>query len=112
MSLTIPLVVVAIVAMLVGVMGPGRCHGAIAKPPHRGCLRTTTGWFWKCPNHGRQVYFRLMARLGGGALPHRRVCEGCGQSTRFVRLNGTGKPFLGCSAYPRCTTKRFLDQPL
>lgn len=98
---------VAVVALLAGV--PMRCQGPIARSPFRGCRNTVYGFLGHCRHHGFQPGRRLMAVAGGSRLLQRRTCPRCGEPRAFVRLRTTGKPFLGCSGYPACERRQWLD---
>lgn len=89
-------------------LGPGRCLAPKERAPYHPCRRPGAGLIWKCRYHGRHPYIRLMARFGGVALAHRRVCEKCKSRTTFARFRKDGKPFLGCDRHPACTGIRFL----
>jgi hypothetical protein len=98
----------AVLAIVAGGV-PMRCQGPTARSPHRGCRKVVYGLLGHCRYHGFQPGRRLIAAAGGARLLLRRTCGGCGQPTVFARISATGKPFLGCSEYPACTNKRFLD---
>lgn len=102
---------VALVAgglLLLWLLGPERCNYPKGEQPHRGCLHRGAALFWNCRSHGVHPLVRLMARLGGAELPHRRVCEKCKARTTFVRVSDTGIPILGCERYPACKGMRRL----
>jgi len=98
----------AVLAIVAGGV-PMRCQGPTARSPHRGCRKVVYGLLGHCRYHGFQPGRRLIAAAGGARLLLRRTCGGCGQPTVFSRISATGKPFIGCSEYPACTNKRFLD---
>jgi hypothetical protein len=99
----------AVLAIVAG-GAPMHCQGPTARSPHRGCHKVVYGLFGHCRYHGFQPGRRVIATAGGGRLLLRRTCAGCGQPTVFARISATGKPFLGCSEYPACKSKRFLDR--
>jgi hypothetical protein len=98
----------AVLAIVAG-GAPMHCQGPTARSPHRGCRKVVYGLLGHCRYHGFQPGRRVIAAAGGGRLLLRRTCAGCGQPTVFARISATGKPFLGCSEYPACKNKRFLD---
>jgi hypothetical protein len=100
------------ILILIGLIGfglPMRCQGLISKPPYRGCRKRVYGLVGNCRFHGRRAGLRLIAVFGGIDLPQRRVCERCGSPSMFCRASDTGKPFLGCSAFPNCKNPRWLS---
>jgi len=98
------------VLALVAVGAPMHCQGPTARSPHRGCHKVVYGLLGHCRYHGFQPGRRVIAAAGGGGLLLRRTCAGCGRPTLFARISATGTPFLGCSEYPACKSKRFLDR--
>jgi hypothetical protein len=98
----------AVLALVAG-GAPMHCQGPTARSPHRGCRKVVYGLLGHCRYHGFQPGRRVIAAAGGGRLLLRRTCAGCGQPTVFARISATGKPFIGCSEYPACKNKRFLD---
>jgi hypothetical protein len=104
------LITVCVVVVLLPLMSPVRCQGAIARPPFRGCRRVVVGLLGPCYNHGLQPGRRLVGLLGGSALLQRRVCHACGSPAVFARLADSGKPLLGCSRFPTCKNPVFLTR--
>jgi len=87
---------------------PVSCSAPISRPPFRGCRRPVMGLFGFCRTHRSRPGVRLIRLLGGSHLLARRVCDKCGQSRVFLRMQGDGVPYLGCVGFPNCKNPRML----
>ncbi len=105
-QLTLIVFVGAGAVLLAAVFAPRLCCAPISKPPFRGCRRRVIGLFGFCRDHGSRPGIRLIRMLGGQRLLSRRVCDRCGQSRVFQRMQQDGTPYLGCVGVPTCKNPR------
>jgi hypothetical protein len=102
------LVALAVVVVVVMFVVPVPCAAPTSKAPFRGCREHPHGLLGRCRHHGRRPGLRVIAIFGGDDLLQRRTCDKCGQSRVFLRFEDSGRPYLGCSGFPRCKNPRSL----
>jgi hypothetical protein len=101
-------VALAVVVVVVMFVVPVRCAAPTSKAPFPGCKYHPHGLLGRCRHHGRRPGLRVIAIFGGDGLLRRRTCDKCGQARVFLRFEDSGRPYLGCSGFPRCKNPRSL----